>query len=284
MKQFPPWIKKRFEDAEQVSQTRSIVEELGLHTVCESARCPNREECFKNKTATFLILGDVCTRSCGFCGVTTGRPLSPDLREPEKVAAACGKLGLKYVVVTSVDRDDLPDSGAAHYAAVIETVKRKLPRAGIEVLIPDFKGSSSALRTVISALPDVLAHNVDVVPRLHKEIKPRAFYARSIELLKRAKVTSSAVYTKSGLMLGFGESEEEVYEVMRDLRAAACDILTLGQYLQPTRASAPVVEFIHPDRFSRYEEEAYAMGFLKVASGPFVRSSYHAEELFDSVK
>ena len=257
-------------------QIRTLVEEQQLHTVCESARCPNLGECWSAGTATFMILGDICTRSCGFCAVITGRPLGLDTGEPERVAQAVRTLGVRHAVITSVNRDDLPDGGAAIFAACIEAVRRQVPGCRIEVLIPDFMGNWLALRAVLEASPDILNHNTETVPRLYARVRPKAKYERSLELLRRAK--DHGAVTKSGLMVGIGESDDEVTEVMHDLRAAGCDILTLGQYLQPTKDHLPVERFVHPDTFARLRVEALAMGFRHCESGPLVRSSYHAEK------
>ena len=259
---------------------RSTLRDYGVSTVCEEARCPNRPECFKRPTAAFMVLGEQCTRSCGFCGVTeASSPLpAPQPDEPARVAHAARRLGLSYVVVTSVTRDDLPDGGAGHFAATIAEIRRVLPGATVEVLIPDFRGDFGALKTVLDAGPDVLNHNVETVPRLYGTVRPQADYARSLRLLQEAQKASTA--TKSGLMLGLGESIDEVRQTMRDIREAGCDFLTIGQYMRPTARSLPVAEYIEPEVFDTLGDEARATGFLAVASGPLVRSSMHADSMY----
>jgi len=252
---------------------------LGLHTVCESARCPNMGECWEHRTATFMILGDICTRACGFCAVPSGKPASdPDEHEPERVAEAVERMGLRYAVVTSVNRDDQADGGSAIFARTITEIRSRVPDCKIEVLIPDFRGDWQALETVIKARPDVLNHNTETVPRLYREVRKGAIYERSLELLRRAKLLSPGMSTKTGLMLGLGETREEVLAAMQDLAAQGTDILTLGQYLQPTRDHLPVVRFVHPNEFAEYKTLGERMGFAHVESGPLVRSSYHAFE------
>lgn len=250
-----------------------------LHTVCQEAGCPNQWECFSAKTATFLIMGPSCTRSCRFCAVDHGpvHPLDPG--EPIRVAATARQLGLTYVVITSVTRDDLSDGGARHFAEVIQTVRRLIPHAGIEVLIPDFQGNPDALKTVLDAGPDVLNHNMETVPRLYPLVRPEAVYERSLSLIQQAGTNGPRIQTKSGLMLGMGETPDEVRQSLKDLRHAGCRILTLGQYLRPSSDHLPVARFIPPDEFDAWRIEALDMGFAQVASGPFVRSSYHAKEL-----
>jgi lipoic acid synthetase len=250
---------------------------LDLHTVCESARCPNMGECWEHRTATFMILGNICTRACGFCAVPSGKPLGPPAEdEPERVAEAVESMGLRYAVVTSVNRDDQPDGGAHIFARTIEEIRRRVPGCRVEVLIPDFRGLWSALETVIAARPDVLNHNVETVPRLSRHVRSPARYERSLELLDRS--SRSGMVTKSGMMLGLGEQKEEVLGAMRDLVAHGVQILTLGQYLQPTREHFPVVRYVPPEEFAEYKREGLAMGFRHVESGPLVRSSYHAFE------
>lgn len=252
---------------------------LGLNTVCESARCPNMGECWEHRTATFMILGNVCTRACGFCAVPSGKPAAPpDEQEPERVAEAVERMGLRYAVVTSVNRDDQPDGGAAIFARTITLIRERVPACKIEVLIPDFRGDWNALETVIAARPDVLNHNTETVPRLYREVRKGAIYERSLELLRRAKLLAPAMSTKTGLMLGLGETREEVLAAMQDLAAQRTAILTLGQYMQPTREHLPVVRFVHPDEFAEYKKLGEQMGFAHVESGPLVRSSYHAFE------
>ena len=252
---------------------------LGLNTVCESARCPNMGECWEHRTATFMILGNICTRACGFCAVPSGKPAGPpDEHEPERVAEAVERMGLRYAVVTSVNRDDQPDGGAAIFARTIAEIRGRVPACKVEVLIPDFRGDWQALETVIAARPDVLNHNTETVPRLYHEVRKGAIYGRSLELLRRAKLLSPSMPTKTGLMLGLGEAREEVLAAMQDLASQGTDILTLGQYMQPTREHLPVVRFVHPDEFAEYKTLGEQMGFAHVESGPLVRSSYHAFE------
>lgn len=248
-----------------------------LNTVCQSAHCPNIGECFERGTATFLILGNRCSRNCGFCAVPSGVPLPPDDSEPEQVALAAEALGLRYVVVTSVTRDDLPDGGASQFAETIKAIRRRLPSSRVEVLIPDFQGSLRGLNVVLHALPDVLNHNLETVPRLYPLVRRQADYLRSLGLLRKAKELEPRLLTKSGLMLGLGETREEVTGVLEDLKAADCDILTLGQYLQPSPRHLEVARYIAPEEFAGLKEEALGLGFAHVEAGPLVRSSYHAE-------
>ncbi len=275
----PPWLKVRFFGGENYQDLKRIMRSLDLHTVCESARCPNQGECWEHRTATFMILGDICTRACGFCAVTSGRPAGPpDEDEPQRVAQAVEQMNLKYVVVTSVNRDDQPDGGAKIFARTIEAVKARMPECKVEVLIPDFRGDSAALQTVVAAGPDVLNHNVETVPRLYRRVRPGAIYERSLELLHRAGQLAPAMPVKTGMMLGLGETREEVLQAMSDLVARGTSILTLGQYLQPTREHLPVVRFVHPQEFAEYKQLGRSMGFRHVEAGPLVRSSYHAFE------
>ena len=274
----PGWAAKRRGILREARPLRRVLRELNLQTVCESARCPNIGECFSRPTATFMIAGTRCTRRCGFCAVDTARPSPLDPAEPARIAEAARRMGLRHVVVTAVARDDLDDGGAGHFAATILALRAQLPSARVEVLTPDFKGEEPPLRTVLEARPDVFNHNVETVPRLNRAVRPQASYRRSIDVLARAKSLSPALVTKSGLMLGLGETRDEVEAVMRDLRAAGCDLLTIGQYLQPTRAHLPVVEYVAPQVFTDYAKVGRTMGFRHVASGPFVRSSYHADE------
>ena len=271
----PEWLKVRLPQGDGYSRIRSLVEKHQLHTVCESARCPNLAECWNAGTATFMILGDICTRACGFCAVTTGKPLGLDLGEPARLARAIRTLGVRHAVITSVNRDELPDGGAAIFAACIRAVRHEVPDCRVELLIPDFLGKWEALDVVLEAAPDILGHNTETVPRLYTRVRPKAKYERSLELLRRAK--DQGAFTKSGLMLGIGESDEEIVEVMHDLRAVDCDVLTLGQYLQPTKEHLPVQRFVHPERFVRFRAQALEMGFRHCEAGPLVRSSYHAE-------
>ena len=283
----PPWLRARFPGGENYQELKHIMRTLGLHTVCESARCPNMGECWDHRTATFMILGNICTRACGFCAVPSGKPVGPpDEEEPGRVALAVERMGLRYVVVTSVNRDDQPDGGAGIFARTIGAIRERVPRCKVEVLIPDFRGEWSALETVMAARPDVLNHNVETVPRLYRQVRRGAEFERSLELLRRAKEicgrpateVRTAVPTKTGMMLGLGESRSEVLSTMETLAAQHVDILTLGQYLQPTREHLPVVRFVHPDEFSEYKQLGERMGFRHVESGPLVRSSYHAFE------
>ena len=258
---------------------------LELHTVCESARCPNMGECWEHGTATFMILGDICTRACGFCAVPSGKPAGPpDEEEPFRVAEAVANLGLRYAVVTSVNRDDQPDGGARIFARTIEEIRRKVPDCRVEVLIPDFRGNWDALETVLAASPDVLNHNTETVPRLYRQVRKGAVYERSLELLRRAKQGQPELPTKTGLMLGLGEERQEVFDTMRELAAQHTDILTLGQYLQPTREHLPIVRYVHPDEFAEYRILGERMGFKHVESGPLVRSSYHAFDQAESAQ
>lgn len=251
-----------------------------LHTVCESADCPNIGECFAGKTCAFMILGNVCTRNCRFCAIIHGHPSSVDSGEPQAVASTARQLGLKHVVVTSVTRDDLADGGAGHFAATIRALHDELPEATVEVLIPDFGGSASALQQVIDAEPDVINHNVETVSRIYSAVRPQAIYRRSLALLQAVSESGRNLLSKSGLMLGLGETNGEVIEVMEDLRSVHCAILTIGQYLSPSPAHYPVVEYVHPDTFKKVEKIGYDMGFLEVNAGPLVRSSYHAADIF----
>ena len=276
----PEWLKSKQIPTEEEQKVRRLMKNLHLNTVCREARCPNRVECFNRGTATFLIMGDTCTRRCRFCNVNKGKPQPLDKEEPRHVAEAVKALGLKYVVITSVTRDDLPDGGAAHFASVIRKVREIDPGVGIEVLIPDFQGDSDSLNTVLDARPDVLNHNVETVSRLYEAVRPGAFYERSLELLARAKTINPSIKTKSGLMVGLGETDEELYGVFADLRKAGCDLLTIGQYLAPTKEHYPVADYILPEKFEEYRAKALEMGFLDAASGPLVRSSYKAGEMF----
>lgn len=274
----PSWLTKRVSETESINKTIELLRSLSLHTVCEEAECPNVSECFGNKTATFMILGDVCTRRCRFCAVKKGKPQKPDPEEPRNIAEACKKLGLKHVVITSVTRDDLSDGGAAHFALTIYEIRNINPNATIEVLIPDLSGNSEALKIIACAKPDILNHNLETVPRLYETVRPGADYRRSLWVLEKTKELEPAINTKSGLMAGLGEKEEELYSVMRDLRLIDCDILTIGQYLQPSDKHIQVAEYIEPGVFEKYKTIGLEMGFKYVASGSFVRSSYHAAE------
>lgn len=275
----PEWLRKPFRNVEADHELKKMLRTRGLHTVCEEARCPNRNDCFARGAATFMILGDVCSRSCGFCSVKTGRglPMESLSDEPEQVAEAAAQLKLSYVVITSVNRDELQDGGAAHFANTIHAVRRRLPGAKIEVLTPDFKGNRRALYTVLDAAPNTFNHNVETVPRLYQRVRPQADYQQSLDVLREARRHAPAALTKSGFMVGLGERREEVNRLLEDLRAHAADVVTIGQYLQPTRAHLPVEEFIHPDVFEEYKAYGERLGFRAVFSGPLVRSSFMAE-------
>jgi len=274
----PDWIRSKKLNLRSLHEVKSLLRQRDLHSVCESLACPNRTECFSRGTATFMILGDVCTRSCGFCNVTTGRPYAPPSEdEPRAVAETARRMGLRHVVVTSVTRDDLRDGGARQFAATIGELRAALPNAVVEVLTPDFRGNADAVRTVVEAKPDYFNHNVETVPRLYDYVRPGSRFARSIAVLSEAKRIDPGVTTKSGLMLGLGERREEVLDVLERLRAAEVEIVTIGQYLQPKREKLDVVEYIHPTVFDDYRDAGQAMGFKAVFSGPFVRSSYMAD-------
>jgi lipoic acid synthetase len=278
----PPWLKRRLPSGPEYERVRRLIRTGALHTVCQEAQCPNQFECFSRQTATFLILGDRCTRNCGFCAVASGLPGAPDRDEPDRVAQAAAQLNLRYVVVTSVTRDDLSDGGAAHFAATIKAIKSKNADALVEVLIPDFKGSFQALKTVLDAKPDVLNHNVETVPRLYAAARPEADFMQSLFLLQSARDSNPSVPTKSGLMLGLGETDSEILHTIQMLHRHGVSILTLGQYLQPTQRHLPVSKYITPEQFAEWRKTALSIGFEEVASGPFVRSSYRAAKLFRS--
>jgi len=274
----PPWLKVRFPAGERYGQIKGLLRSRELHTVCEEARCPNIGECFNSGTATFMILGDICTRSCGFCAVTSGRPQGLDLSEPYRLARTVDLLGLDYVVITSVNRDDLPDGGAGIFADCIRAIRARWPDCRAEVLIPDFLGDREALATVVEAKPFVLNHNVETVPRLYRRVQPKARYERSLGLLAAVKDMDPAMLSKSGMMLGLGETREEVRQVLADLRGVDCDIVTIGQYLRPSQKHLPVERFVPPEEFSDIAEEGRRLGFRHVEAGPLVRSSYHARK------
>lgn len=276
-RRLPPWLKRPLPQADMYF-TAGLIEELHLDTVCESAKCPNRTECWAHKTATFMVMGNVCTRPCGFCSVPKGKTTRLEADEPARVAEAARRLGLKYVVITSVTRDDLPDGGAEHFARCVHAV-RDLTGATVEVLTPDFLGNRAAISTVIASRPEVFNHNTETVPRLYHKVRRNADYQRTLDLLAQVKQEAPDMKTKSGLMLGLGETTEELLEVLADLRAVNCDLLTLGQYLQPSAQHLPVERFLPPEEFDELGEIARGMGFSMVASGPFVRSSYHADEM-----
>ncbi len=275
----PEWLRLKLPTSSAFTQTRSLLDELRLHTVCESAKCPNHWECWSKGTATFMIAGDRCTRACGFCAVSTAKPLALEVDEPARVAEATRRMKLKHVVITAVARDDLKDGGAEHFRQTIEKVRELNPGIVIEVLVPDFLDNDACIEIVLNANPHIYNHNLETVRRLTPEVRHRATYDRSLSVLKKAKaMRGDKVHTKSGIMLGLGEREEEVLQAMRDLRSSNCDILTLGQYLQPSLKHLPVMEFVTPEKFTEYKIRAEEMGFVHVASGPMVRSSYHADE------
>ncbi|MFZ3065718.1 MAG: lipoyl synthase [Nitrospirota bacterium] len=281
----PEWSTKRIKLGSSLHKTKGLLRDLRLNTVCESARCPNISECFSKPTATFMILGDVCSRQCNFCSVEKGAAIPPDASEPKRIAEAVKRLGLRHVVITSVTRDDLTDGGAGHFADVIKElfkIQDSKFKIQIEVLTPDFNGSIDALKNVVSAGPHIFNHNLETVPRLYSTVRPQADYKRSLVVLKNVKDMAPAIYTKSGIMVGLGETEQEVIEVMKDLRDVGCDFITIGQYLQPRKENLPVYEYVKPEVFERYKVIAEGLGFLRVASGPFVRSSFNAEEMISS--
>ena len=277
----PEWLMKKAPAPSVLAEMKAMLDGLSLSTVCESAECPNQGECFTHGTATFLILGDICTRNCGFCAVKKGYPLPINPLEPGNVALAVLKLGLAHAVITSVTRDDLSDGGSRHFAGTIEATRQANPRTTIEVLIPDFQGSLEALRIIVNSSPQIINHNVETVPRLYPEARPQADYDRSLNLLRKVKSLSGEILTKSGIMVGLGESHEEVVAVMKDLRTTGCDSLTIGQYLSPSPRHHDLVKYITPQEFMEYKKIAEEIGFRAVASGPFVRSSFHATNLYE---
>ncbi|MDD2251970.1 MAG: lipoyl synthase [Dehalococcoidales bacterium] len=279
-KRLPDWFKQRIPRVDEIADVSYVLRDLKLNTVCQSALCPNMCQCFAKKTATFMIMGDVCTRNCTFCAITKGKPSPLDNGEPERIATAVKRLGLEYVVITSVTRDDLDDGGASHFARTIETVRLVCPGTKVEVLIPDFQGLDAAIETVINAKPSVINHNIETVPRLYSQVRPLAGYRRSLDLLSSIKKIDPGMVTKSGLMLGLGEKREEVIEVMKELRKAGCNLITLGQYLAPSSQHHPVINYVTPKEFSGYIQPALEMGFSGIASAPLVRSSYKAAELY----
>lgn len=280
-KRKPEWLRVKLQGAEKTHHVKEMLSRLSLHTVCQEANCPNLIECYGRKTATFMILGSICTRNCTFCNVTKGHTQDVDSEEPNNVAQAVQELGLKHAVITSVTRDDLLDGGAGHFAAVIEKLRET--EAIVEVLIPDFQGDREALAAVLQAHPHILNHNIETVPRLYPNVRPKASYQRSLELLRNSKEIAPSIYTKSGIMVGLGEREEEVVAVLRDLHAVDVDLLTIGQYLAPSEKHHPVIEYIHPDLFKKYKDIAYGLGFKYVASNPLVRSSYHAADVSEVI-
>lgn len=279
----PHWLKRRLPDKPEYELVRSLITKGKLHTVCQEAKCPNQFECFSRKTATFLIMGPLCTRHCRFCSVEAGPSSPPDPEEPKRVAEASKRMGLHYVVITSVTRDDLPDGGAGLFAETITEIRKRIPRALVEVLIPDFQGNKDALYTVLKAGPDVLNHNIETVVRLYPTVRPEAIYERSLQLLERVRAYDDRIPVKSGMMLGLGETAEEVLQTLKDLYYSGCSILTIGQYLQPSKFHLPVERFVPPEEFEKWREKALQIGFAEVASGPFVRSSYHANDLYHAV-
>jgi lipoic acid synthetase len=280
----PEWLKVRAPGSENYLRLRGIMRDLKLNTVCEDAHCPNIGECWHHGTATFMILGDICTRACTYCAVAHGRPATLDIDEPRRVGEAVEKMALQYAVITSVDRDDLPDGGAGIYAETIRDIKRRLPDCRVEVLIPDFKGEESSLRTVLDARPDVLNHNTETVPRLYRAVRSGGKYSRLLELLDRARHIAPDIPTKTGMMMGLGEEQDEVIEVFRDLRKVGVSILTLGQYLRPSQNHVVMTRYYHPDEFKELKRIAIGLGFVHVEAGPLVRSSYHAHEQADAAQ
>lgn len=275
----PSWLRVRFPGGPNYQDLKQILRTRDLHTVCESARCPNMGECWEHRTATFMILGNICTRACGFCAVPSGKPAAPpDEAEPDRVAEAAKQMGLRYAVVTSVNRDDQPDGGAAIFARTITEIRRRVSGCKVEVLIPDFRGHWPALETLMAARPDVLNHNIETVPRLYRQVRKGAVYERSLELLRRAREMAPEIPTKTGMMLGLGEAREEVLQTMEEIAAQGAHILTLGQYLQPTPEHLPIERYVHPDEFAEFKRLGAPMGFRHIESGPLVRSSYHAFE------
>ncbi|MEM6447160.1 MAG: lipoyl synthase [Cyanobacteria bacterium P01_D01_bin.123] len=281
----PDWLRVKAPQWERVGAVKSILQDLHLNTVCEEASCPNIGECFNRGTATFLIMGPACTRACPFCDIDFERkPVALDPTEPQRLAEAVRRMGLNHVVITSVNRDDLPDGGASQFVRCIECVRVMSPQTTIEVLIPDLCGNWDALAVILSAAPEVLNHNTETIPRLYRRVRPQGNYARTLALFERSRQLRPQVYTKSGIMVGLGETDAEVVEVMRDLRAVGCDILTMGQYLQPTPKHLAVAEFVEPERFERWRDRGMEMGFLQVVASPLTRSSYHAEEVQNLMK
>ena len=279
----PPWLKKRIPPYQDLLKVKSVLAATDLHTVCEEARCPNLGECFSRGTATFLILGNICTRNCGFCAIQHGVPAPPAEDEPKRIARAALEMDIRYTVITSVTRDDLPDGGASFFARAIEAIREQDQEIKIEVLIPDFRGDLSSLERVLRASPDVLNHNIETITRLYSEVRPQADYRRSLHLIKESKKSYPRIHTKSGFMLGLGETHEEILELMQDLREVGCEFLTIGQYLQPRSDRLPVERYILPEEFEEYQKIGMKMGFKAVASGPFVRSSFHASQLFENI-
>ncbi len=280
----PKWLRIKYRSSDEVMEVQKLMNSLSLNTVCQEADCPNLLECFGRKIATFMILGKYCTRNCRFCNVESNEPQSVDPKEPEHIAKAVNELGLKHVVITSVTRDDLPDGGASHFVSVIETVKAHNPNVTIEVLIPDFQGNVKALAKVAAAKPQIINHNIETIPRLYNSVRPQAVYQRSIQLLYQVKLLDPNILTKSGIMVGLGETIDEVQDVLIDLHDAACDLLTIGQYLAPSKAHYPVFEYVTPTVFRQYKQIGLSLGFKHIESGPLVRSSYHADQMAEIIK
>jgi len=279
----PDWLKIPAPSDKTMDRVKRLLDRGGLHTVCEGANCPNIGECFANRTCTFMILGNICTRDCRFCAVEHGHPEPINLDEPAAIACTAKKLNLKHVVITTVTRDDLPDGGAGQFVAVINAIHQELPKASIEVLISDLKGQLEPLVEIIHARPDIINHNIETVPRLYKTVRPQASYARSLQILEWIGSQGADIVTKSGLMLGLGETFEEIVDVLRDLRTVGCDIVTLGQYLSPSPQHVPIDRFVHPDEFKKLEQIGLEMGFQAVSAGPLVRSSYNASHTYESI-
>jgi len=279
----PPWLKVKAPGSPNYLKLKRLVQDQRLHTICEEAHCPNIGDCWEQLTATFLILGDICTRNCGFCAVTHGKPTELDLAEPDRVAQAIQRLGLEHAVITSVNRDDQADGGSAIFAAVIRRIRELSPGCGVEVLIPDFRGNEAALRTVVEAAPDILNHNMETVPRLYREVRPGSRYEQSLELFAKARRMAPALVTKSGIIVGFGEERGELLKTMVDLRDVDCDILTLGQYLRPSQQHLPIIRYYTPEEFRELKAIGEGMGFKHVEAGPLVRSSYHARGQIEEV-
>ena len=284
IKKKPYWIRTKVYNFQNYFNTKEIVNKNSLHTVCQEARCPNISECWSKKHATFLIMGDICTRGCAFCDVKTGKPFSLDINEPKRIAIATKELNLNHVVITSVDRDDLKDGGAEHFSKVIKETKRINPKTTIEVLTPDFLRKGDSYKMIVNEKPDVFNHNIETVPSLYLKVRPGSRYFSSLDLLKSVKKNDKEIFTKSGIMLGLGESKDEVLQVMDDLRSAEVDFLTIGQYLQPSSKHYPLNRYVHPEEFEEYKKISYSKGFLIVSSSPMTRSSYHADEDFSKMK
>jgi len=277
------WLRRKLPDQKVLDQMNSLLKDFNLYTVCDSALCPNRGECYKSGTATFMILGNICTRDCRFCAVKKGKPLPLDSEEPSHIAQAARRLNLKHIVVTSVTRDDLADGGAEQFAQTIIEIKKLLPKSTIEVLVPDFKGFWDTLQKIINVRPEVINHNIETVSRLYRLVRPKAVYERSLDLLRQIKMRDKDIISKSGIMIGLGEEEREVIEVMKDLREVNCDLLNIGQYLRPSPHHLEVHNYIHPDKFEEYQNIGMSLGFKYVASAPLVRSSYHAGEILKDI-